>query len=244
MMPNKNKLYVVKWLIPALILVSLTISCGRPIPASGDDSGVFITHKISSKLDVSQYKRVLLAGFISTSENSFDIRDIAYENYRRELSKNSPFLIIFEKPLEMGKTFVKSEDKDLDFTSQNIFEDPALWKKVAEAYKVDLIIAVEISFTNEIKTSIEKKNIYQDGKESTVSKIVELKFFTLSADFYFIEGSNGKPVDIKKITKERSYEKAEEESKNIFLSLIKDSIPEIRSILISVREPIRRILLE
>jgi len=244
-MPIKNnKTITSKLLFPAFICVFLLISCGRPVPTSGEDSGVLITHRLKSKIDVEKYKRVLLAGFISSSENSFNIKDIAYENYKRELSKNSSFLIIFEKPLEIGKTFIKSKSKNLDFTSDNIFEDSALWKKIADIYNVDLLIAGDISFTNEIRTSVEKKAIYQDGKENTISKIVELKFFALSVTFYFIDGSNGKSLEVKKILKEKSYVKSEEESKNIFLNLIRETIPDIRSILISEREPIRRILLE
>jgi hypothetical protein len=244
-MPIKNnKTIVSKLLFPAFVCTFLMISCGSPLQPGGENRGIIITHKINSKLDVEKYKKILLAGFISSSENSFDIKDIAYENYKRELSKNSTFLIIFEKPLEIGKTFIKSEAKNLDFTTDNIFEDYDLWKKVADIYKVDLLIAGDISFTNEIRTSIEKKVIYQNEQESTISKILELKFFTLSVTFYFFDGMSGKLLEVKKISKEKSYGKSEEESKNIFLNLIRETIPEIRSILISEREPIRRILLK
>jgi hypothetical protein len=244
-MPIRNKRITgYKLVYSAIVCAFLLISCGRPLPTSGEDSGVLITHRLKSKIDVEKYKRVLLAGFISSSENSFDIKDIAYENYKRELSKNASFLIIFEKPLELEKNFVRNKARNLDFASANIFEDSALWTNIAEIYKVDLVIAGDISFTNEIRTSVEKKAIYQDGKENTISKIVELKFFALSVTFYFIDGSNGKSLEVKKILKEKGYGKSEEESKNIFLSLIRETIPDISSVIISEREPIRRILLE
>jgi hypothetical protein len=200
-MPIRNKRITdYKLVYSAIVCVFLLISCGRPMPTGtgGEDRGILITHRLKSKIDMEKYKRVLLAGFISSSENSFDIKDIAYENYKRELSKNPSFLIIFEKPLELEKTFVKSKDKNLDFTSANIFEDSTLWTKIAEIYKVDLVIAGDISYTNEIRTSVEKKAIYQDGKENIISKIAELKFFALSVTFYFIDGSNGKTLDVKK----------------------------------------------
>jgi hypothetical protein len=244
-MHKRNNLAVILKLLIFLIYVVLLMSaCGAPMSRMGEDSGIIINHKLTSKIDVEKYHRVLFAGFITNSTNTFNIVEVANDTYNRELSKNSSFLITFEKPLDLSKTSAKSKEKDFDFKSDNIWEDTILWKKIAGIFNVDLIIAGEISFTNENRTTIERKTTYKDGKENIISKIAELKFFKTVVVFHFISALDSNTITVEKIVKEKGYETTTEESKNIFLALLKETIPDIRSVLISEKEPVRRILLE
>ena len=231
-------------LVLTLFSLLFIISCGGPISSISENGGIFIKHNISSTIDSSKYHRVFFAGFAAQSKNTFDIVEISNDTFNRELSKNSPFLIIFEKPFEITKNSITGQDKKINLVTENVWEDPGLWKNIAGIYKADLVIGGEISFTTNNRTTIEKKTTFKDGKESVISKVTELKFFKVDVLIHFINGSDGKTIYTKTVSKDKGYELATEESKNIFLSILKETVPEIRSVLITEQEPVRRILLE
>ncbi|MBN2134399.1 MAG: hypothetical protein JW737_01585 [Acidobacteria bacterium] len=242
----KNKIISKLTSITALILFSALIltmfSCGTS--KYGNSMNVMITHRTESKLDIKDIRTVLLAGFVKTTENSFDILKPTYDILKQQLASKASFLILFENPLDLTKTKIIDKAKKQEYEAKDIFQSPEIWIEIAAKYKVDMIITGEIGFSNEIGKDLVKLTKFQDNKEVTLSQVVEKKFFKLDFVIYMISGKTGKIIHTEKIYKAVGRETDTEESEPILINLIRGSLENLREMMVVKSNPIQRTLLE
>ena len=166
---------------------------------------------IQPKLDVSAFRRVLVAGFLSGGADDVDANLETVRLLRSQLRAKSDLTVIEADALNLadlasssresdqpGSTDAKKEirsQKDLE-TFEHIFADTAYWKKLGEEYQEPLIVTGTILFTPNSRSGMVERTqevIDQYGRRSvqSVRTFMERKGYILNPKFIFIDGRTG-----------------------------------------------------
>jgi len=171
---------------------------------------------IQPKLDVSPFRRVLIAGFISGGSDDVDANLETVRLLRSQLRSKSELAVIEadviplaamatdQRPLADPVTDPMAEpraeaqirsQKDLE-AYEHIFADVAFWKKLGEEYQQPLIVTGTILFTPHQRSGmVQRTQTVQDafGRQRTVPvrTYMERKGFILNPKFIFIDGRTG-----------------------------------------------------
>jgi hypothetical protein len=169
---------------------------------------------IQAKLDVSTFKRVLVAGFLSGGSKAIDPNTETARLLRSQLRTKSDMKVVdadvlslvdeVDKrgapgvPLLAAPSNTESKiktSKDMDVYAA-IFSDTAFWKKLGEEYQSPLIVTGSVLFTEVSKSgmvSTPEKSVGADGIETykEVQQFREQKGFALDQKFVFIDGRTG-----------------------------------------------------
>jgi hypothetical protein len=199
-----------------LVLLLLT-ACGGIIE-------VPVETPLQSKLDVSKFRRILIAGFVTDLEPG-DI-DLSAETSRllqNQLRSNTRLLVLepdrpplqdaLEKALAKigeGGSYDKEEKEQYRLEADRILQDPEFWRKMGEEYQQPLIIAGKLDFESQNRSGFqpdERVVRRPDGTPAMVrgNRYMERKGFTLSADFYFIDSKTGELLHKERFSEEVLY---------------------------------------
>jgi hypothetical protein len=179
---------------------------------------------LQSKLDVSRFRRILIAGFVVNLEDS-DI-DLSAETSRllqnqlrsntrvQVLEPDSPPLRgaldnILARIGEQG-TYASEEKEQFGLEADRLLEDPLFWRKMGEEYQQPLIITGKLGFEAQNRSGFQpEERVIRDtgGSPRLVrgNRFMERKGFTLSADFYFIDSRTGELIHKERFTEEVLY---------------------------------------
>jgi len=172
---------------------------------------------IQSKMDVSMFKRVLVAGFLAGGSKAIDPNTETARLLRSQLRSKSDMKVVDADVLslvdEVGRR--KSGDaaaapanpnaepeiktaKDLE-AYESIFADKDYWKKLGDEYQNPLIVTGSVLFTEVSKNgmvSTPQKTTGPDGVETykEVQTYREQKGFALDEKFVFIDGRTGEQL--------------------------------------------------
>ena len=162
---------------------------------------------IQAKLDVSAFRRVLVAGFISGGTEDVDGNLETTRLLRSQLRTKSSLRVIDAdslplqdvasegRPAEQTPPAAVKDEKDLDAYS-NLFANVEYWKKIGEEYQQPLIVTGTVLFTPHQRNSIvqREEEVYDSFGRRRVVPVrtyQERKGFILSPKFIFIDGRTG-----------------------------------------------------
>jgi hypothetical protein len=180
---------------------------------------------LKSKLDVSAFRRVLVAGFV-TDQANVDI-DLPAETARllqnqlRSVSKlqvlepdRPPLLDALDKvraglgdPDKIGR----QEREQYRLEVDRIFQDAEFWRKIGEEYQNPLIVTGRVGFDEQNRSGFQSEERVVRDPSSNAARMVrgnrylERKGFTLTAEFYFLDGKTGATLHKEKFSEEVLY---------------------------------------
>ena len=179
---------------------------------------------LQSKLDVTAFRRILIAGFVTDLEDS-DI-DLSAETSRllqNQLRSNTRLQVLepdrpplqdaLEKALEKigeGGSYNKDEKEQYRLEADRLLQDPEFWRKMGEEYQQPLIVAGKLNFESQNRSGFqpdERVVRRADGQPTLVrgNRFMERKGFTLSADFFFIDSKTGELLHKERFSEEVLY---------------------------------------
>jgi hypothetical protein len=201
----------------ALLLVLLAAGCSSVIE-------VPVETPLQSKLDVSAFRRILIAGFVTDLQDS-DV-DLSAETSRllqNQLRSNTRLQVLepdrpplqeaLERALEKigeGGSYSKDEKDQYRLESDRILQDPEFWRKMGEEYQQPLIVAGRLDFQSQNRSGFqpEERVVRTPAGQPTLvrgNRYMERKGFTLSADFLFIDSKTGETLHKERFSEEVLY---------------------------------------
>jgi len=202
-------------LAPLAVLLGLGCSSVLEVP---------VETPLQSKLDVSAFRRILIAGFVTDLEDS-DV-DLSAETSRllqNQLRSNTRLQVLepdrpplqdaLEKALEKigeGGSYNKDEKDQYRLEADRLLQDPEFWRKMGEEYQQPLIVAGKLNFEGQNRSGFQpEERVVRTaaGQPALVrgNRYMERKGFTLSADFYFIDSKTGETLHKERFSEEVLY---------------------------------------
>jgi len=179
---------------------------------------------LQSKLDVSGFRRVLIAGF-ATDLVDADV-DLSSETARllQNQLRNTARLQVIEPdrpPLQdaiekiegrLGESgrLNKAERDQYKLEVDRLLQDQEFWRKVGEEYQQPLIVTGRLGFESQNRSGFQpEERVMRDtrGRPQLVrgNRYSERKGYSLSAEFYFVDGRTGQTLHKEKFTEEVLY---------------------------------------
>jgi hypothetical protein len=202
----------------ALVAVLATAGCSSMIEVPVDTP-------LQSKLDVSGFRRILIAGFVTDLQES-DV-DLSAETSRllqNQLRSNTQLQVLepdrpplqaalettLEKIGEAGGSLSKDEKEKYRLEADRLLQDPEFWRKMGEEYQQPLIVAGKLDFESQNRSGFQPDERVvrgASGQPSLVrsSRFMERKGYVLTADFYFIDSKTGELLHKEKFSEEVLY---------------------------------------
>ena len=168
---------------------------------------------IQPKLDISAFRRVLIAGFITGGSDEVDANLETVRLLRSQLRTRSDLTVIETDVLnladmagvnaEPAPVAAGQEEADRQIRSQkdlepfeHVFADAAYWKKLGEEYQEPLIVTGTILFTPHQRSGMVERteeviDAYGRRRVVPVRTYMERKGFILNPKFIFIDGRTG-----------------------------------------------------
>jgi hypothetical protein len=179
---------------------------------------------LSSKLDVSRFRRILIAGFVTDLEPS-DL-DLSAETSRllqNQLRSNTKLLVLepdrpplqsaLERVLEklgVQGRYNKEEKQQYQLESDKVLQDPEFWRKLGEEYQQPLVVTGKLGFDVQDRSGFQPEQRVvrrTDGRPTLIqgNRYMERRGFSLNADFYFIDTKTGELLHKERFTEEVLY---------------------------------------
>lgn len=180
---------------------------------------------LQSKIDVGSFRRVLIAGFVTDlAESDVDLAAETVRLLQNQLRSSSKLQILepdrppihdaLEKALENlgeGGKYTKQEREQYRLEADRILQDGEFWRKVGEEFQGPLIVTGRIGFEAQNRSGFqsEERVVREQGTNRPRlirgNRYLERKGFSLSAEFYFVDGRNGQNLHKEKFTEEVLY---------------------------------------
>jgi hypothetical protein len=177
---------------------------------------------LQSKIDVSGFRRILIAGFVTDIEPS-DL-DLSAETSRllqNQLRSNTKLQVLEpdRAPLQMALDGVlvrlglrgrlsREEKEQFRLEAEKILQDPEYWRKLGEEYQQPLVVTGKLGFEVQERSGFQPVvRSPSDGRPTLIqgNRFAERKGFTLNADFYFIDTKTGELLHKERFTEEVLY---------------------------------------
>ena len=179
---------------------------------------------LQSKLDVSRFRRILIAGFVVDLQDS-DV-DLSAETSRllqNQLRSNTRVQVLEpDRPplqdaldnilarLDEEGSYASEEKEQFALEADRLLEDPEFWRKMGEEYQQPLIVTGKLGFEGQNRSGFQpEERVMRDAAGSPRlvrgNRYMERKGFTLSADFYFIDSKTGELIHKERFTEEVLY---------------------------------------
>jgi hypothetical protein len=181
---------------------------------------------LQSKIDVSAFRRVLVAGFV-TDLSEEEMEDLGSETTRllqNQLRSHTKLQVLepdrpplhdalehaLEKLGEGGK-YTKQEKEQYKLEADRVIQDGEFWRKVGEEFQNPLIVTGKLGFEAQNRSGFQaEERVVQDPvtrRQRLVrgNRYLERKGFALNAEFYFIDSRTGATLHKEKFTEEVLY---------------------------------------
>jgi hypothetical protein len=179
---------------------------------------------LQSKIDVASFRRVLVAGFATeldagdvelTSETARLLQNQLRSNTRLQVLEpdHPPLNDALEKALENlgeGGKYTKQEKEQYRLEADRVLQDSEFWRRVGEEFQNPLIISGRIGLEEQNRSGFQSEERVVRGADNRPrmvrgNRYLERKGFSLSADFYFIDGRTGQVLHKERFTEEVLY---------------------------------------
>jgi hypothetical protein len=179
---------------------------------------------LQSKLDVSRFRRILIAGFV-TDLRAADV-DLSAETSRllqNQLRSNTRIQVLEpDRPplqaaldnilarLDEEGAYASEEKEQYALEADRLLEDPEFWRKMGEEYQQPLIVTGRLGFEDQNRSGFQsQERVVRDATGSPRlvrgNRYMERRGFSLSADFYFIDSKTGELIHKERFTEEVLY---------------------------------------
>jgi hypothetical protein len=179
---------------------------------------------LQSKLDVSRFRRILIAGFVTDlQEADVDLSNETARLLQNQLRSNTRVQVIEpDRPplqdaldnilarLDEEGSYASEEKEQYALEADRLLEDPEFWRKMGEEYQQPLIVTGKLDFEGQNRSGFQpEERVMRDASGSPRlvrgNRFMERKGFTLSADFYFIDSKTGELIHKERFTEEVLY---------------------------------------
>jgi hypothetical protein len=179
---------------------------------------------LSSKIDVSSFRRVLIAGFV-TEPGDADV-DLSSETSRliQNQLRSGTMLQVLEpdrpplgdalRTVQLRITpngkFSKADREQYRLEADKVLGDAEYWRKVGEEYQSPLIVTGRLGFDEQNRSGFQsEERVVRDSSNRPRlvrgNRYLERKGYALSAEFYFLDGRTGGLLHKEKFTEEVLY---------------------------------------
>jgi hypothetical protein len=180
---------------------------------------------LQSKLDVGNFRRILVAGFV-TELGPSDV-DLSAETARllQNQLRSSSRLQVLEPdrpPIQDGldklkanlgeaERLSKADKEQYKLDADKLLQDADYWRKLGEEYQNPLIVTGRIGFEEQNRSGFQaEERVVRDPTSNRArlvrgNRFLERKAFTLSAEFYFVDGRTGETLHREKFSEEVLY---------------------------------------
>lgn len=196
------------------------------LPLAGCSSAVEVSIEtpVAAKLDMTRFKRLLVAGFVNEGGNA-EV-EVATETVRllqnhlrantklRVLEPDQPPIDDAVERLHLRTAGVgpltKAEREQRAAETDRLLSDQAFWRQLGEEYQQPLILAGRISFDVREQSGVEAeerqwRDPTGDLQHTRGRRFVARRGFSLSVEFQFIDGRSGQLLHKEKFTEEVLY---------------------------------------
>jgi len=207
----------------SLRLVAFALSSAALAGGCATALEIPIETPLRSKLDVSKFRRVLVAGFVTDLvDEGIDLAPETSRLLQNQLRSASRLQVLEpdRPPLnqELARTFKRDEDvritrADRDryrAEGERILGDGEFWRKLGEEFQNPLIVTGKLAFEEQNRSGFQQQSaLVRDNagrvREVRGNRYSDRKAFMLSADFSFIDGSTGQLLHKERFSEEVLY---------------------------------------
>jgi hypothetical protein len=180
---------------------------------------------LQSKIDVTSFRRVLVAGFVTDpGDSDVELGSETTRLLQNQLRSNTKLQVlepdhpplhdaletVLEKLGEGGK-YSKDERDQFTLESDKLLQDAEFWRKVGEEFQQPLIVTGKLGFETQNRSGFqaEERVIREPGsgraRRVGGHRYLERKGFSLNAEFQFVDGRTGQTLHKEKFTEEVLY---------------------------------------
>lgn len=180
---------------------------------------------LQSKLDVSRFRRILIAGFVTEPESpDVDLSSETSRLLQNQLRSNTRLQVLepdhppladalaqAREKLGDAARIGKEEREQLRLEAERLLQDPEYWRKLGEEYQQPLVVTGKLGFEGQNRSGFQpEERVVRSpttGRPALVrgNRYMERKGYTLSADFYFIDTRSGELLHKERFTEEVLY---------------------------------------
>ena len=207
-------------LVRGLLAAALVV----PIAACASFVEVPVETPLQSKLDVSAFRRVLIAGFVSDpGEADVDLSPETVRLLQNQLRSHTKMQILEpdRPPLQDaldklrsrfgdGERLSKSDRESFRLEAEKVLQDGEFWRRIGEEFQNPLIVTGKVGFETQNRSGFQTEERIVRGPDNRPRMIrgnryLERKGFSLNADFVFVDGRTGQTLHKEKFTEEVLY---------------------------------------
>jgi len=180
---------------------------------------------LQSKLDVTGFRRVLVAGFVTDlGDSDVDLSSETARLLQNQLRSTTKLQVLepdhppihdaLERALEKlgeGGKFNKQEREQYRVETDRVLQDADFWRKIGEEFQNPLIVTGRVGFEIQNRSGFQaEERVVRDPGSNRPrllrgNRYLERKGFSLAADFYFVDGRSGQLLHKEKFTEEVLY---------------------------------------
>jgi hypothetical protein len=210
---------------PRRSLSALALAAGLLAAGCATFVEVPVETPLQSKIDVSSFRRVLVAGFATDlGESDVELGAETTRLLQNQLRSSTKLQVLepdrpplhdaLERALEKlgeGGKYSKQEREAYRVETERILKDAAYWRQVGEEFQNPLIVTGRVGFEQQNRSGFQTdERVIRDpatGRPRLVrgNRYLERKGFSLNADFYFVDGRTGETLHKEKFTEEVLY---------------------------------------
>ena len=179
---------------------------------------------LQSKLDVSSFRRILIAGFVTDmGDAEVDLGSETARLLQNQLRSSSRMQVlepdrpplqdaldrVTERLGEAGR-YNRAERDQFTLEADRLLQDAEFWRRIGEEYQQPLIVTGKLGFDVQNRSGFqpEERVVRAPGGRPQLvrgSRYTERKGYSLNADFYFVDGRTGQTLHKEKFTEEVLY---------------------------------------
>ena len=181
---------------------------------------------LQSKLDVTAFRRVMIAGFITEPgpEEEVDVSSETSRLLQNQLRSGTRLQVLepdhpplndaLDRILSKmgdGARMNRQEREQFRVEADRVLQDGEFWRKIGEEFQNPLIITGRLGFESQNRSGFqpEERVVRRPGssRATTVrgNRYMERKGYSLNADFHFVDGRTGETLHKEKFTEEVLY---------------------------------------
>ncbi len=205
--------------------LNLALALSLVVPGCASFVEIPIETPLQSKLDVSRFRRILVAGFV-TEPAAAEV-DLSAETSRllqNQLRSSSRLQVLepdrppLQDALERARAEIgpaekwgKPEKEQFQLEGDRLLQDAEFWRRLGEEYQNPLIVTGRIGFDEQNRSGFQAEERVVRDPSTNRARIVrgnrfqERKAFTLSADFVFVDGKTGETLHRERFSEEVLY---------------------------------------
>ncbi len=203
------------------VLAQVLAACAAALSLSSCVSyyRIAIAVREEAKLDVSDFNRVLVASFVTRTNQALDLDTETMRLLRNQLRNETDLHVVdadlpplgdfsevtlketgqWEEFHRLQKESTEagegiSLEEWIEFEQENLLTDTEYWREVGEEYQEPLIVTGSLKMIEESRASLVQESLddQRPGDRPQRRILQERTAYSLKADFYFIDGGTGR----------------------------------------------------